>query len=53
MWQAFSKYHQSENHPDEMAYHRCLEDVREFAIAACKEAMYELASSVPTRKNDT
>src|SRR2546423_3522260 len=43
----FQKINEAENDPDKMTYHRCLEDVRETAIAACKKAMYKLASSVP------
>ncbi len=43
----FQKIHEAENDTDEMIYHRCLEDVREFAIAACKKTMNKLASSVP------
>lgn len=43
----FRKMDEAENDPDEMAYDRCLEDVREFIISDCKNTMYHLASSIP------
>lgn len=47
----FRKMDEAENDPDEMAYDRCLEGVREFIISGCKNTMYHLASSIP-RIND-
>lgn len=42
----FLKLEEAENDPDEMMVDRCLEDVRENAISACKQTMYTLAASV-------
>lgn len=41
----FEKIDEAETDADEIACHRCLEDVRELAISACRETMQELAPS--------
>jgi len=48
----FLKIEEAENDPDQLMLDRCLEDVRELAISACKHTMYTLAASVqrPNRK---
>ena len=46
----FRKLEDSENDPDEMAYDRCLEELRDSAISACKDKMYTLSSSMPAMR---
>lgn len=48
----FRKLEDSENDPDEMAYDRCLEELRDCAISACKDTMYTLSSSVPVSRQE-
>jgi hypothetical protein len=48
----FRKLEDSENEPDEMAYDRCLEELRDSAISACKDKMYTLSSSVPVSRQE-
>ncbi|ETI24288.1 hypothetical protein G647_03657 [Cladophialophora carrionii CBS 160.54] len=43
----FLRIEEAEKDPDEMAFHRCLEDFRELVILTCKHTMYTLAASAP------